>query len=193
MISFLEIGTEMWKKIHCVSKPMIRKFVHFIAGRYYNTIVENKEKDGWVNPEIKLFYDQLGEVMSIEKEMGMWKGNEWDGKNNGVQVVEIERAKGHNQQEMLWNDLRNLVCGLLDEDSYYALRFFFLVTLMMRDRDKYIAEFRKTRPQWKTPNNRWDEFTFAELATALAAKSAANKMKKEGFEVFEDVKAHDNG
>jgi len=59
----LPYKSRLWHLLHTASKPMIRKSIDYIYDHCYADTYEKKLRDGWINPEIKLFHDHIGEVM----------------------------------------------------------------------------------------------------------------------------------
>src|SRR3990167_809127 len=125
-----EKDKEQWTFLHKIAKRIIRKTVSFVAKQLAKTI-ERKQREGWIYPEVALLYLNFNELIS--KDAWKWYGHkDWD--------------------EDLWLNARDILCVLLDEDSYYTLRFFYLLEILNRDYDKYNISMHKNRAYWN-----WDE------------------------------------
>ena len=147
---------DRWSKvgiwIHDVSKQFIRKTVGYL-GKRYTPIVKEKLEKGFSNPEIKLLYD------------------------NWTEIIEIEdyADKPEDANFKLFTQMRDIVCTILDEDSFYLLRFFYLMELFHRDYEKYNIEMHKMRAYWMHGTKKdvlyWPAI-YAEIEKLKAEKNA---------------------
>lgn len=118
--------------LHKIVKPLIRGAIE-TNGRMLNPIVEQKKKHGWVNPEVGMLYANLTEVIELDSK-------KW-------------RAEGNfpNSDYLMFCNLRDTLCVVLDEDSHYLLRFFYLVEILNRDYPDYRIEMHKQKAYWNWP------------------------------------------
>lgn len=124
----LEYKSPKWRFLHNVSKPFIEAAVTAIY-KECEDIIKGKMEKGWQNPEIKLLYENWGEV--IEKDKNVFKS---------------EQEYDHIRDFM--SKLRAIVCCQLDEDSHFTLRFFYFLEVLFRDQEKYRIEWHKNRAYW---------------------------------------------
>lgn len=97
-------------------------------------VAEEKNKNGWINPEIKILYDIFTEIIEQDERM---------------------RNKGEDHVRDLYTGLRNVVCVTLDEDSHYLLRFFLFCDLLNEHREEFAAAHKKNK--WITDWERMRE------------------------------------
>lgn len=103
-------GGFLGRLLHDFTKWAIRRAVRKIARRM-RPVTEWKLKKGWVNPEIGLLYDDFNWLISLDEaptEPGAFRGP--DDKNRA-----------------LFQDLRDIMCVMLDEDTHYGIRFWVLM------------------------------------------------------------------
>ena len=126
MANILRKHTRDWHILHTISKPVIRKILKYVADSYKPIINKKKEK-GFVNPEMQVFYDEWTEL--IDMQMDQWTGPE-------------------DKNYKMYHALRDIMCCILDEDSHYLLRFFYLIEMIHRDREKYRISMHRSRAYW---------------------------------------------
>lgn len=115
---------------------------------------------GWVNPEIGILWNEFGEL--IEKEKILWDIKD-DTTASGEQI---------NRNERFWRNLRIIVCMTLDEDSYYVLRLFYMVELIVRDYKLYnIEEVHRHKAYWN-----WEE-----VRLKIQEEAKKKQMQREGW------------
>jgi hypothetical protein len=86
-----------------------------------SSVVEEKLKHGFVNPEMKVLYDIFTDIITVDEQM---------------------RNKGQDHIRDMYTGLRNIVVVTLDEDSHYFTRFLMFCHLI-HDRYPEIEELAK--------------------------------------------------
>ena|SRR3990167_3341861 len=94
--------------LHGASKWMIRRAVDAIAKKM-QPVIEYKRREGWLNPEIKQLYDDINWLIACD--------DHTRAHDNG----------GGDADRRLWNNIRDILCVQLDEDTYYNIRFWVLM------------------------------------------------------------------
>lgn len=94
-------------------------------------IAEEKNKNGWVNPEMKILYDIFTDIIACDEPL---------------------RKQGQDHIRDLYTGLRNLVCVTLDEDSHYLARFYFFCYLIHKHYPELDDAFQRSKLVYK-----WDE------------------------------------
>jgi hypothetical protein len=129
--------------LHGTSKKMMRSSVGLLS-KTFDPIIKRKMDQGWINPEIEILWDNIGEI--IEKEEKAWTRDEQRHRDKHGEKEYVNRDRE------FWHNLRKILCCLLDEDTYYLLRFFYLIEIFNRDYDKYRIEMHRERAYWN-----WEE------------------------------------
>lgn len=145
--------------MHGQMKNWVRELVNKIGeSSEMQRIYEIKTDEGWINYEVKLLHDWLGEL--IEKERIVWG------------------PKSNGQNERFWTNFRIVLCCSLDEDSYYLVRYLNIMEIAHRDYEKlHIEDYHKNRAYWD-----WEE-----LKEQLKIQAENALLKRQGFE-FPDGK-----
>lgn len=130
-----------WKLLHVVFKSVLRFGVailyYCIKGTY-----KKKMQEGWINPELPLLHQDIGEVIESNYR---YDKNAWIGE---AMCGNIKHLKPENKDVKLWTRGRAIVCTFLDEDTYYFLRFLYLLDLTFRHQEQYRLEMHKQRAYW---------------------------------------------
>ncbi len=173
----LPYKSRLWVLLHHAFKPVIRKTIDFIYNRYYKEIYAKKMNEGWINQELALLHDELEELFEKEYRHDKTKRNP-DGTWN----------LKHKDMRMFYN-IRAIALCLLDEDTFYIMRWFYLMECMHRDWDKYQERLYKTHAYWD-----WNEIMahLKENDTAWLKAYAENK-KQELSENGETKIQYENG
>lgn len=118
-----------WKVVHHLSKPILLNSMGYLSAMLED-IIKEKKKNGWVNPEIELLYNNMTEV--LEKD---------------YPIEEKEDGK-YDHIRRFYSSTRDVLCTILDEDSHYLLRFFYFIEILNRDYDKYNIEMHRNKVYW---------------------------------------------
>lgn len=129
--------------LHRCGKKFLRWAIKQLTHRIMKDVIEYKKKNGWINQEVKILYDDLTEVI----------------RSGRYEEHEIKNNEGNYR---MYSDVRDLLCVLLDEDSYYLLRFFYFLDLTFEHENRYRLAHHKARVYWH-----WEE-----IADVLRAKRA---------------------
>jgi len=129
--------------LHFVFKQGVRLALNFAAEHALRSVLDAKEKNGYANPEVTVYREMLDE---------MYRRNE---------VCWIDSPNQKNQDRRLWKNSIRLVCLMLDEDSYYLLRTFYLIEMLHYNYDRLQIEMHKKRAYWN-----WEEMR-AEILASL--------------------------
>jgi len=122
----LPYKSRKWKWMHWFAKPLVESMIRTLA-RECEPILAHKMKTGWQNPEIKLLYDHLTEVIE---------------KDNRTFLPTYDHVKDAG------TGFRNVMCCILDEDSHFTLRWFYFLDILFRDKEKYNLEWHKNKAYW---------------------------------------------
>lgn len=93
-------------------------------------VLNNKNTHGWVNPEAKLLYDILSEIIKRD---------------------EILRKGDDDHIKRMWMNIRDITCVVMDEDTHYMLRVLYLVELLNKMYPEFRIQSHRNRAYWN-----WD-------------------------------------
>lgn len=120
--------------LHKVGKQFIRFAVNFLAEHILASVIRYKKETGWLNPEIQIFYEDISRIIEIEEARWTWGG---------------KKPKGeYNADRRLWTNIRDVLCILLDEDSFYFLRFIYLLSFTFEHAELYDKAMSFSRIYW---------------------------------------------
>lgn len=128
--------SRLWCLLHRQSKPVIRWAIHMIYSKYYHEIYAHKLTNGWLNQEIVLLHDELEFMFVKEYEHDKTKRNDdgtWNLKHKDMKT---------------FYELRAIICVMLDEDTFYLLRFLFMAMMIHEDWDEYKKRMFITAAYW---------------------------------------------
>lgn len=148
--------------MHGQMKNWVRNFVNKIGeSKEMRQILERKLKDGWINPEIEMLWKWLGELAAQEEPL-------WKALND--QTVD---GKQINRNQRFWENFRTVLCCSLDEDSYYVLRYLYLLELIQRDNAELNSQLNvhKRKIYWK-----WDV-----VKAVILNEAEKELLKKQGW------------
>lgn len=157
------------KWMHGQAKNWIRELVNMIGeSKQMQEILARKLGDpGWINPEIQFIYEEVfGQIIEKEKIL-------WTAKND-----KTEDGKEIDRNERFWKNLRNVVCVFLDEDSYYVLRAFYAIDIILMNPEKFNIENHKRKAYWD-----WEAYR-----AQLLEWARERKMEKEGWKIHAEKK-----
>ena len=132
----LPFKSKLWIALHWHSKPVIRAAVHMIYSRYYRKVYVQKIEKGWLNAEIALLHDEIEFMFVKEYEHDQTKRN-----SDGTWNLK------HKDMRMFY-EMRAIMCVLLDEDTFYLLRFLFLAMMIHEDWEEYKKRMFVTVAYW---------------------------------------------
>lgn len=114
--------------LHRISKRFIRWSVNKLAESMLKDVIKYKKDKGWINPEVELTYNLMTE-MCMKQEGTAW-------------VTEDD----YNRR--LWYNFRDVVCTIMDEDSYYLVKYFWFLELLFAHEKEFRIGFHKKRIYW---------------------------------------------
>lgn len=118
--------------IHKLAKPIMMNAMSYMDGAL-DGIIEEKQKNGWVNPEVKILFDIFTEIMERDE------------------VCRLPNEQYDPIRGFMTN-LRNVTCTVLDEDSHYLLRLFYFIELVNERYPDFRIEMHKKRAYWDWEN-----------------------------------------
>lgn len=119
--------------LHRCGKKFLRFAIDKLANNIMKDVIEYKKAKGWHNQEVKILYDDLTEVIRACR--------------HGEDEV-----KNNTGNYKVYCDVRDIFCTIMDEDSYYLLRFFYFLDLTFEHENRYRMAHHKARVYW-----RWEE------------------------------------
>jgi hypothetical protein len=130
-----------WHMLHSMLKPLLRIGIA-VMFRCIKGAYEKKVREGWINPECGILHDEMEEIIRSN-----WRYNKkmWIGES---MCGHIGHLNYKDKDVKMWTKARAIACTLLDEDSYYLLRWFQLLDIQFRDQEKFRLEMHKKRAYW---------------------------------------------
>lgn len=144
--------------LHRCAKMFIRFAIDKLANKIMKDVIAYKKANGWHNPEVKIMYEDLTEVIRACKH-----GEE-----------EVRTNTGNYKA---YSDIRDILCTILDEDSYYLLRFFYFLDLTFEHENRYRIAHHKQRVYW-----RWEDIAAVLRAEREKLEKLTDKPTEEQYE-----------
>ena len=147
----LKYESPLWTLLHRSSKPLLRAACWQIYNRCYKNIYKIKLEKGWINYEVERLHQNLGELIAKDFCMDPTKFKSRVPTSDWTHMRE-DVLDFKNKDVRFWYSARAITCCMLDEDSFYLLRFFYFLDLLFRDKEKYQLSKHKSRAYWN-----WEE------------------------------------
>src|SRR3990167_9084212 len=112
------------KLLHKVMKPIIMNSLGYLSSIAEDIIKEKVKNNLWINPEVKMLYEILNEVIAQDKILRLPEGQ-------------------YDPIRSFYENLRDTVCVILDEDSHFTLRYLLVIALIIDNSEKFRIEMHK--------------------------------------------------
>jgi len=137
VFGLLPQGSIKWRIVNKMSKPIMMNALSYMDGAMHDITMEKKAR-GWVNPETQILWEIFTEIMDRDKCI----------------------RKGDNEYDpirLVFENMRNVTCTMLDEDSHYFLRFLYFIELVNERYADFKIATHKNKAYWN-----WEQ-TYAGL------------------------------
>jgi len=119
-------GSVKWWILHGAVKTVAPAALGHLAAMT-KPIIDDKQKNGWINPEVEIVYEIFTELMARDEPI---------------------RKEGDDYLRNLFTYFRDVVCVFADEDSHYLLRMFYLIELLHERYPDFRIEWHKNKAYW---------------------------------------------
>jgi hypothetical protein len=92
-----------------------------------------------------------------------------------------DEIKNNDGNYKFFSDVRDIFCTLMDEDSYYLLRFYYWLDLTFEHENRYRIAHHKMRPYWN-----WEQISDALRAERSEFEKLGTEPTTEQYEAMYD-------